>query len=262
MLPCAQQASGRDAVSGQGSGDLAVGGLRFHMAHSSSGDLRNGAQPHVPGSPGPSGRGDEPQHARSESLGSDTHLQVLSWAAQPAVTLLACLCNESACLSFRPTFCALKTPFQSQLPCLPVHAATFAGLGRAAWVRQSLWAGWIASRRVATIKEYKLLRAVWGPRVQVRPALPSKQLCSADAALTNVCTAGLFVNLFYLKYMSSACTRVDKVDVDCLLSWKQAEALVVLVCEQGCWRRRSGSRRRAVDAERGARRIGAAEQQR
>lgn len=61
----------------QGSGDLAaVGGLRFQMAHGSSGDLRNGALPHAESSPGPSGRVDEPQHARSESLGSDTHLQV------------------------------------------------------------------------------------------------------------------------------------------------------------------------------------------
>ncbi len=76
-VPYALQGSYREGANGaQGSGDLAVGGLRFHMAHSSSGDLRNGAQPHVPGSPGPSGRGDEPQHARSESLGSDTHLQV------------------------------------------------------------------------------------------------------------------------------------------------------------------------------------------
>ncbi|EIE18296.1 kinase-like protein, partial [Coccomyxa subellipsoidea C-169] len=73
------QGSYREGANGaQGSGDLAVGGLRFHMAHSSSGDLRNGAQPHVPGSPGPSGRRDEPQHARSESLGSDTHLQALA----------------------------------------------------------------------------------------------------------------------------------------------------------------------------------------
>ncbi len=51
----------------------AAAGLRS-LPSNAFGEVRGG-QAHMPGSPSTSGRGDVPQHARSESLGSDTHLQ-------------------------------------------------------------------------------------------------------------------------------------------------------------------------------------------
>jgi hypothetical protein len=73
-----QGSSGSDALRKQGSSDSmsAMGSLRSHPSNG-LGDGRGG-QAHLPGSPSTSGRAEEPQHARSESLGSDTHLQVCS----------------------------------------------------------------------------------------------------------------------------------------------------------------------------------------
>ena len=64
-----------------------LAGLRFHMSN----DRRSGSGQHLmPGSPNPGERSDvavlSGQHGRSESIGSENHLQVSSCPILPAVS--------------------------------------------------------------------------------------------------------------------------------------------------------------------------------
>lgn len=95
-----QGSSSSEALRKQGSGDSmsGAGGVRLHPSNG-LGEVR-GSQAHASGSPSTSGRGDVPQHARSESLGSDTHLQVC--------ILFHLLCDSQLCiLSCRGLACSL-----------------------------------------------------------------------------------------------------------------------------------------------------------